>query len=444
MGRMGDISMIELIFHHDHAQLPPASETILPVQFYDHSGKGRGDIAIIGSPKKIVDKIKRLGVQVSAQVIDFLSIALAVTAADTFVQRENSPDGWTRQLLIHLPLHEPGRWEPLKEKLQKTLHFLSGDMWTFEFTANGFPPPVPYQQNKRFKLFKLKGKDCVCLFSGGLDSAIGTIDLLANDYSPLLVSHAYTGDQTYQDKVAELLTGNYSRLILNAHPVSSNKKTDVSMRTRSFNFLAFGALGACALQAINQLGQVDLFIPENGFISLNAPLTTRRLGTLSTRTTHPHFIESMQEIFNRADMPYTIRNPYQFKTKGEMIVECQNRQLLEKIVHQTVSCSNWKRKSQQCGVCVPCLIRRSALFSANLQEETKYMFNKVAGVLNNENKRDDLIALSIAIKQKDSRDLGTWIIDSGPIPIDQFPKFKQIFSRGLDEVKTYLETCDVL
>ena len=406
--------MTQLIFHHDHKQLPAAADELLPVQLYGLSGQGRGDISVIGNP--VIDKIMRLGVKLPSQVMDFLSIALAVTAADTFVQRSESADGWTRQLSIQLPLHNPDLWKPLKDEMESALHFLSGDMWKFEFQSGGIAPPTPYRSRDRFQLIKLRGLDCVCLFSGGVDSAIGTIDLIEEGRSPLLVSHAYKGDKTHQDKIAVSLHGRYSRLSVNANPVSTNGETDISMRTRSCNFLAFGAVGACAVQTISNQESVELIVPENGFISLNAPLTSRRTGSLSTRTTHPHFIGTIQRIFNSVGMPYQIRNPYQFKTKGEMVADCQNRELLAGIVSNTVSCSHWKRTNQQCGVCVPCIIRRAAMLAGGISEETEYFFEDLVDVFDGTDRRDDLLALSIAVDQKSKRKLGPWIADSGPLP----------------------------
>lgn len=61
--------MTQLVFHHDHRHLPPASDNVLPVQLYGLSGQGRGDISVIGNPA--IDRIKRLGVKIPAQVIDF-------------------------------------------------------------------------------------------------------------------------------------------------------------------------------------------------------------------------------------------------------------------------------------------------------------------------------------------------------------------------------------
>ena len=428
--------MTQLIFHHDHKQLPTASDGLLAVQMYGLSGRGRGDISLIGNP--VIDKIKRLGVKLSAQVIDFLTISLAVTAADTFVQRSDSADGWSRQISIQLPLHDPNYWQPVKGDLESALQFLSGDMWNFEFLSGGFAPPAHYRRTDRFQLLNLKGLDCVCLFSGGLDSAIGAIDLIEEGYSPLLVSHAYRGDKSYQDMISKQLQGRYSRFAANANPVSAMSKTDTTMRTRSCNFLAFAAIGACAVQTVNQLKSIDLIVPENGFISLNVPLTTRRIGSLSTRTTHPHFIDTIQNIFDAIKIPCKIRNPYQFKTKGEMVLECRNRKLLGDIVNYTVSCSRWKRKNQQCGICVPCIIRRASLHAGNIKEGITYWFDDLSTVLSEPDKRDDLMAFSIASTQIASRKPGPWIGDSGPLPPDQYKNFQKVFLRGLEEVEHFL------
>lgn len=428
--------MTQLVFHHDHMQLPLASETALPVLLFGLNRTGRRDLSVIGNP--VVDKIRRMGVRVSPQSMDFLSIALAVTAADTFVRRVETADGWARKFVIKLPLVEPDRWRSVKDSLELAFRFLSGDMWEFEFSEGGYLPPEPYSRQGRHKLLDLNGLDCVCLFSGGLDSAIGAIDLLAMGRTPLLVSHAYKGDKKHQDRIVVPMRGQYSRFAVNANPLSANGDTEITMRTRSCNFLAFGALGACAVQAINPQNLVELFVPENGFISLNAPLTFRRLGSLSTRTTHPYFMGLIQDIFNTTEIPCVINNPYQFKTKGEMVTQCHETDILRQIVEDTVSCSHWKRTNKQCGVCVPCLIRRSSLYAAQIEDRTEYLFDDIADVFRETDKRDDLIALSIAIENK------ALISDSGPLPSEQYQNFKQVFSRGLNEVKTFLEANRIL
>lgn len=434
--------MTKLVFHHDHHLLPLARKDLLPVQLYGLSGKGRGDISFIGSP--VIDKVRRLGIRIPSQAMDFLTIALAATAADTFVRRSDSENGWTRQLALQLPLHDPGPWISLKVDLQRALHFLSGDIWDFEFLDGGTPPPSPYQQRGRLKSIKLQGIDSVCLFSGGLDSAIGAIDLLEQGRAPLLVSHSYKGDKKHQDQIAQALTGLHSHFGVNAHPRLYSGETDITMRTRSLNFLAFAAVGACAVKAVSQKDVVDLFVPENGFISLNAPLTPRRIGTLSTRTTHPHFISGIQGVFDAAEIPCRIINPYQFKTKGQMVADCKNMTLLSSIVNSTVSCSHWKRSNQQCGICVPCIIRRAALYKGEISDGAEYSFRAVANVLNDTARRDDLLALRIAVSQKKSRKIGPWIADSGPLPASTYNDFQKVFLDGLDEVEAFLDAEGVL
>lgn len=433
---------MRLVFHHNHKLLPSASNDLLPVQMYGLSGQSRGDISVIGNP--VIDKVKRLGVKIPDQAMDFLTIALAVTAADTFVRREDAEDGWTRRFSVLLPLHEPARWLPLKKEIERTLHFLSGDMWDLNFQDSGYPPPEPHRRRDRFHLIRLRGLDCVSLFSGGLDSAIGAIDLLAQGRAPLLVSHAYKGDKTHQDKIAEALSGRYSRFEVNADPHQAAGVTDITMRTRSLNFLAFAAVGSCAVQAVSRKDRIDLFVPENGFISLNAPLTHRRIGTLSTRTTHPHFIESIQNIFDTVGIPCQINNPYQFKTKGQMAFECQKKQLLSDILGNTVSCSHWKRSNKQCGICVPCIIRRAAIHAGGIGKDVDYAYDKLADVLSETDRRDDLLALSIAVTQKKTRKPGPWILDSGPLPITGFKKYQKVFMDGLDEAEALLKAEGVL
>lgn len=434
--------MTKIVFHHDHTHLPPASESILPVQLYGLTGQQRGDISTIGNP--IIEKIKRLGVQISPQVMDFLSIALAITAADTFVRREDATDGWSRQLSIELPLYEPDRWISLAENLRTTFCFLSGDLWEFEFGRGGYSPPDPYRRRDRFELLKLNELDCVSLFSGGLDSAIGAIDLLNDGRKPLLVSHSYTRDKTHQYIIAQSLTGRHSRFAVNAHPVSANAPPDTTMRTRSCNFLAFGAIAANAVKIINQLDLVDLFVPENGFISLNAPLTTRRIGSLSTRTTHPYFLSLLQGIFDAVEIPCLIKNPYRFKTKGEMASNCKDSQLLNKIVNDTVSCGHWKRSGKQCGYCLPCTIRRAALHVGKIKENNGYFYKNITKVLSDPKKRDDVLALCAAIEQRKNRKIGSWISDSGPLPPQYYKDYQMVFLRGLDEVNNYFKAVGIL
>lgn len=438
--------MTQLVFHHDIEQLKNLPNGVIPVRLY---GMGDKNLQIAHIGNMVLDRVRRLGIELNNQVMDFLTIAMAVTAADTFVLRKDTANGWCRSFFITLPLCEPDIWQANKVHLEQILHFLSGDIWQFDFQENGRFPPQPYSQNGRTRLVDLRNKDSVCLFSGGLDSAIGAIDLLEWGYSPVLVSHSYKGDKLRQQMIVEKFNqsryaNQFSQFNAIAQPhLNNGRTTEITMRTRSLNFLAFAIVSAYALQEVVQK-EIDIFVPENGVISINAPLTPRRIGTLSTRTTHPYFIQELQKLFTAVNIPFALKNPYQFKTKGQMIKECANLRLLKQIIPDTVSCSHWKRKNQQCGVCVPCLIRRASLHHAGITNDAEYEFNDIQQILRHQDRKDDLFALMSAINQKDYRNMNQWVLQSGSLPIQQLNQFANVFMNGLNEVEQLLRENQIL
>ena len=68
----------------------------------------------------------------------------------------------------------------------------------------------------------------------------------------------------------------------------SEYQKETTLRSRSFLFISMAVLVA---DSISQ--EMPVFIPENGTISLNFPLTPSRRSSCSTRTTHPHFLSLM-------------------------------------------------------------------------------------------------------------------------------------------------------
>jgi 7-cyano-7-deazaguanine synthase in queuosine biosynthesis len=122
----------------------------------------------------------------------------------------------------------------------------------------------------------------VCLFSGGLDSLCGAIDLLAQGAQVCLVSHYEAGQAPdTQVQLARALAAHYGRnrilvrrLFLRPTPSSGLQErplpTDREPSTRSRSLLFIGA-GVAAAAAFGD--QVLLVVPENGFIGINVPLT---------------------------------------------------------------------------------------------------------------------------------------------------------------------------
>src|SRR5207248_2601889 len=90
-----------------------------------------------------------------------------------------------------------------------------------------------------------------------------------------------------------------------------------STRGRSFLFFALGAFAGSGFGK-----KFTVRCPENGFIALNVPLDQLRVGALSTRTTHPFYIELWNELLTILDIPGKVDNPYWSRTKGEMVTAC--------------------------------------------------------------------------------------------------------------------------
>jgi hypothetical protein len=328
--------------------------------FTMYSSTGRDDIGhvAIGLPAAI----RRDGLAPSVRAWDFATIASAVVAADKAIIRQSSADGWTRMIELSVCLVDPTVWNAKRAELESILGFLTGDFWTLRLLPGGMKVP-------KAKKPKRRSADCVCLLSGGIDSLVGAIDQISAGKKPLFVSQVVRGDRKVQAKFASTLGGSDHHCQWSFavdHPGPSEKST----RGRSILFFAFALLAASAIPTyINQ--PVEIIVPENGFISLNVPLGPGRLGSLSTKTTHPVYVNGIQSLWNELGIPARLSFPYRYRTKGELLLECTNHQLLAKLIGESTSCGKYQRHNlTHCGECVPCLVRRAAFLKGKLLDTT--------------------------------------------------------------------------
>lgn len=434
--------MNNFVFSSDEGLLPSATAKVTPALLYGGSPPKSGSVCI-GGP--VLREVSRLGLTADEAAFDFLTLALAVTAGDTFSDRSEAADGWSRRINLTIPLCDPGRWATSIPLIEQALNFLSGDSWSIRLTDNGPEPPTP---KKGKNLVSTLDHDSVSLFSGGLDSAIGALDSVAQGKRPVLVSHAYRGDAYHQALIHPRLPGRLSRLATSAHPVSLlSTPNDVQMRTRSFNFLALGTLVAATMARHGIApSPITLYVPENGLIALNPPLTPRRIGALSTRTTHYHYLSLIQQILIKVGIPVILENPYQVSTKGEMMRNCLDQKALERIASDTISCGKWKRTGTQCGKCVPCLIRRSSFHAAKMKDKTEYgAGSDLCAVLSSASGHDDLLAMMLACQAVPTANMGQWIAKTGPLPLDRDHRdaLVQVAARGMQEVRRFLRSRDI-
>lgn len=419
---------MKLITAGDLAQLEAVPPGTLPVLLYAKRGSLPGG-GTIGNGLSAA--IRALPAQPSEIAFDLLTIALSVIAADTFVQREKAPDAWTRSIDLVVRVANPAPWQAHIPAMEQAFRFLSGDIWKLSVVGGGPICPVVAP--------RFSQEDCVCLFSGGLDSTLGAIKFVAEGRHPLLVSQASPQEQSPQITLASVFGRQLHHFRPNADPKGLGKN-ETSTRPRSFLFLAYGILAASALANSGRQIPIDVFIPENGLIALNAPLTRRRLGSHSTRTTHPWFLATMQKLVDSLSIPVRIDNPFQFMTKGEMMATSPADQLLALHAKETLSCGKMKRHHSQCGRCVPCLIRRAAFHHAQIPDHTGYRPPDLLTVKNTGKDHDDLLALRLAIAKLATSNLDTWVAQGGPLPEDPAlrTRYLGVFQRGMEEMKAFL------
>jgi 7-cyano-7-deazaguanine synthase in queuosine biosynthesis len=381
---------------------------------------------------------------------DFLRLALSVYTADQVISRDTEGyQGWSRHIRVHFPVADAPLWEGVRGNLEKMLSFLSGDRWEFIFRAVPAAPVTP-AGNAAGPTFT-----AVSLFSGGLDSFIGVINLLAAGHRVAMVSHHKMGSEhAAQDSLYEALRAHYGQAHMEwfdfyAQPDRENPllDTEISSRARSFLFLALG------LSIAGSVGPtVPLTVPENGLISLNVPLTDTRLSSHSTRTTHPHYFDLLAQVLQGLGIGNPIVNPYQYMTKGEMMLACSDQAFLSGMYTTSLSCSHADISRFQpgshagihCGYCVPCIIRQSAeLVYHGIQ--TTYAND----IQNNPPSPDtgsgrDLRAFRMALHELQglqSHSLALRVLKSGPLPFNtpaELDRYVGVYSRGMAEVRNFL------
>ncbi len=380
----------------------------------------------------------------SNEAIDLCYISLMIYYADKKFLRKDSFDAWTRNIKIYIPVLEIDKWNTHKELLINLLSYLSGDIWNIQFRKRDYTElELKFKKNipLRYKTDKFEF-EAISMLSGGLDSFIGAIDLLNRNIDTAFLGHygGGKGVKPYQDTINNLLIEKYKvnlNNFFNFYAAPLNCHED-SSRTRSFMFFTHAIILASSFKR-----KTKIYIPENGLISLNIPLTNTRLGTSSTRTTHPYYLDLFQELINKLDLNSELTNLYQFKTKGEMISECKNNKFLEDNYNKTMSCSHpdlprykGKSKSMHCGTCLPCIIRRSSIYSAYGTDKTQYFDPS----FEEKKAKADLKSYKIGIKKFNEHMNSPFTIQIAGEIKSNMEKYSILYKRGMKELKNFLNT----
>jgi 7-cyano-7-deazaguanine synthase in queuosine biosynthesis len=370
----------------------------------------------------------------------FCLLATAVYCADKLFSRKEQKDAWTRDIDISVPMSSI--WHNQTNILEEALNFVSGDIWRIHPREQHPNVGANTYWKDNFQA------DAVCLFSGGTDSLVGAIRLLEEGKRVHLVSHwDFSFIAERQKELARRLTLYYGMDQLRhlSIQLQVSNATEKSTRARSILFIGLGLTVAAAFG-----DDVPLYVPENGFVSMNVPLTSSRTGSYSTRTTHPFYFGRIKEAFNLVGIRHRLENPHYIETKGEMLENCRNPKLLKSLIPLTISCAHpvrWGSKRQgNCGYCYPCLVRRASLHKIGQDKKEDYHEDAIGetGILSAENRGVDLRAFlhGIATYSEKGGVSTLSLLSSGSLAdkAAEAPALARMVARGYEEVRRLIES----
>ncbi len=135
--------------------------------------------------QRTVEELKKQNNFPSETGFDAILLGLLVYMADMKISRRiQAQDSWSREICLSVPVFDE-RWFRYQRTLERLLKFLTGDLWSIEFSRRDVRLASEDSFEKRTDRYRLAS-----LFSGGMDSLIGVINNMEQKEPTLLVSHA--------------------------------------------------------------------------------------------------------------------------------------------------------------------------------------------------------------------------------------------------------------
>lgn len=274
-----------------------------------------------------------------------------------------------KKLNITIPVFEPQKWNTLSSDINQLAQWVSGENFNITFTQNKTSDINNSFENLRLQL---PNNQAVTLFSGGLDSLTGAYrnyqENIASDYLGFLNKDE---EGTYQKRLKDFYLQMFSSdTEIHLIPKPVRKKNHLIQSTRSLLYLALAIANAYYNNAS------DVYLYENGILSLNPNINNR----FTTKTTHPKTLFLYKSLLDKLEINVKLHHPFIYSTKGEKI-NAMNSDFKNKI-SETFTCGAGRLKKQplvhsgQCGVCIPCLLRKISIAAYdNETYDTKYFFD---------------------------------------------------------------------
>lgn len=287
----------------------------------------------------------------SPRVLDLLDLAGAIYRLESQVPRR--PTNPVTEWQVYCPVRDVVFWSrtgaPL---LASVLRFLNRAQWTFSFG--------PRRKPGALSITSIPGSVReIVLFSGGMDSACGA-GVHRTPHNQVKLVSFYSNQHKLQQSLAKELE--YDRPV--QWRLAGRRGKEGMNLIRAFMFLTLGAIVA------ETFGVSTIFQYENGVLAMAIPPSGSQV---PTRHAHPEFHRRMEALLEAVfERRIEIRNPFFALTKREealKLSEVIGESRAEAVLRQTQTCwqlsqahvgGQKKRPFVPCGVCTPCIVRRTA------------------------------------------------------------------------------------
>ncbi len=334
------------------------------------------DLFLEGEKKNVEIRLENIEERIVANLSpiarDLLELAAVLYVADTSITRGKTDvygRDWQRLIRIVMPVRQLHRWRKVGRLLSELVTYLSGDASiSLDFRPHKRPKTGQGYLDFPQSAPGFQGASRIGLFSGGLDSLGGVAEVAASGETPLLITHrsAPTRAELQVSLTRRLSEKKQCRLPSISVWITrrGQEAVDNAQRLRSFLYMSLAAVAAYELRT------EKLSHCENGITTFNLPLSDQRIGSRSTRTTHPKVIALFTQLaLEVMDRTLSIENPFLFRTKREVVERLVELGCAD-MVGQTLSCTRTfavEKTKRHCGICFQCLTRRFAVVAANAE-----------------------------------------------------------------------------
>ncbi|AQX72742.1 hypothetical protein [Dehalococcoides mccartyi] len=312
------------------------------------------------------------------RVLDLLEMAGYIFAADRLISRGPRDaveyHSWARRLHFIVKVRDFDFWNNpmVQRKLAEALVFMTGDKeYKFNFQPGHSTLPTSMFDDPGIVLPE-DGNARVMLFSGGLDSLAGAVELLEDSKDVIcLVSHqSQPGTVKTQNGLFKALKDAYSDRVrhyqFKCSLVSTvNRAVEETQRTRAFLYTSI------AYAIASSQRNPRFYVHENGVTSLNFARRQDGINARTSRTTHPRTLSLLQDFFSLVHgSKVQVATPFLFKTKSDIFRELSAHKR-ENLIPSAVSCSKTflnRKQASHCGGCFQCIDRRFASYATGLEK----------------------------------------------------------------------------